>query len=1037
MTAGGSRPNFYLLLGIDPAAPWNLATCQHAVSDKRNQWAKQTQGVKGTETYNAAKRGLALISDIEQLMLRDPEEREKERQAALRQAETERRGKLGQFTRKADLKLEKGYLWDTEYEGLSSELAALGGDPGLQRKLDRAEKRARKQPEKDTGRLDAATERNLRTYLATLGQPNLYAVLRQVEASVTESTPLAELRAAADKLYQKAQHTANKNLPEVGAMQHLSGIARKVFSADDAKKRHDTSTRLFPLHPIIAQYEKDLADTLAIDSRQFDRFLREAVQQGVDIDAARDMFAAHFREKKWSVDMPSAAAQTWLRAAVRCPACDHVNDPGNAHCADCGQALREPCPRCDAVLPATDRACPVCGFPVVDRPYARYLAEEIETEIDVGRLDSAARLLARGMTVWPIPDGRADPVADRMRRSRARLAELRVKEQAELKKQQAKEEAERARRQAELAQQRARQEAERAKRQAELAQEEARRQAALEEKVGQATVLMGEHRYHAALLTLRSLTAPPPSALALIRRCEEPVRESDQLCREARMPGVPDERRALLYAEALRLCADNAGARDALGRISPPPPRRLRAEPDLARKVVRLTWDPAPGLDYSSVIFRADGPVPPAVPNAQHRRAAVHGQGEWEDTAPPVGLPMWYSVYTERDITATLSRHGAVTSQAVLLTAEPQFTVRPGESRVELSWTLPDNAVGLEISRQVIGPDGAAVPDEMVSLALPGPGARSLIDADVRNGTRYHYVARARFGYLAQDGQYVERQSAGTAREVTPAARPELPGPVQVRGSEPDAPTCLYKVELSWPQTAADGVVKVVRSVPDGASILVGRDFPESALGRSHLVIEPDQRYDFWWFKKLPLCSYTPVLFLNGQCYPGSPRHFAVEPEVTDLRAQASAAAARITWSWPDEAEAAIVAWDVDTEPFDPAAAPNRKQVARAPGQRTGRLEVPASEPGRLIVRVAVVRRSDGIDYITSGVSTSVRPAAEAPVEPSAPDPPPAGPAEAAEPAEVAGPAEAADGGPGGKDPGPRHAGRRFPWTRDTRRDHR
>jgi Double zinc ribbon len=1017
MTAEGSHQNFFLILGLDPAAPWNQAVCQRALSDMRNLWSTQTQGVKGTETFNAAKRGLALIHDAEQTLLHDPEGREKERQAALRQTQAEHRSKLDQFTRKVDLKLEKDYLWDVEYEGLCSELASLGGDPGLRRKLDRAEKRPLKQPTKDTGRLDAATERNLRTHLATLGLPDLYAALRQVEASVTEATSLADLLAAADKLYRKARHMPNKNLPDVGAMQNLSGIAQRVFGTDDMKKRHDISTRLFPLHPIIAQYEKDLADTRAIDSKQFDRFLREAAQKGVDIDVARDLFAAHFREKNWSVDMPSSTAQTWLRAAVRCPACDHINDPGNAHCSSCGRALREPCPRCNAVLPATDRACPRCGFPVVERPYAQYLAEEIEAAIDAGGLDSAARLLARGTTLWPIPEGKADPVADRMRRSQARLADLRAKQQAELEELRAKEEEERAG-------QRAKQEAERVKRQAELAEERTRQQAALEEKIGQASVLMGEHRYHGALLTLRGLTPAPPSVLALIRRCEEAVRESDRLSREARVPGVPDERRALLYAEALRLCADNTGTRDALARISPPPPRRLRAEPDLARKVVRLTWDPAPGLDYSSVIFRADGPVPPAAPNGQYRRAAVHGKGEWEDTAALVGLPMWYAVYTERDITTTLSRHGVVTAQAVLLTADPQFTVRPGEGRVELSWTLPDNALGLEISRHEIGPDDAAIPQEPVTLPLPGLGARSLIDRDVRNGTSYRYVARTRFGYQSQGGQFVECQSAGTAREVTPTARPELPGPVQARGSEPDAPTSLYKVELRWQQTAADGVVKVVRSVPDGASILVGHDFPESALGRSHLVIEPDQRYDFWWFKKLPLCSYTPVLFLNGRCYAGSPRHFAMEPEVTDLRAQASATAARVTWSWPDEAEGAVVAWEAGAEPFDPAAASDQKRVARGPGQRTGQLDVPAQEPELLIVRVAVIRRSDGIDYITSGVTTSVRPPAEVPAEPPAPDQPPS-----------AGPAPPDGCASGGKDARPRSgSGRRFPWTRDSHR---
>jgi hypothetical protein len=1005
-TGGGFRPNFFILLELDPAMSWNLAAFQIALSDKRNSWARQAQGVKGTQAYNAAKRSLDLIEDIQRLMLRDPEGREKERQEALQHAAVELRGKRGQFAEQLDLMLEKGYLWDVEYEKLGSEKAMLDADAGLRRKLEQAERRPLKQPKKDLGRLDAATERVLRTNLATLRQPSLYAVLQQVEPGVTEATPRAGLLAAADKLYREAQKKARKNLPDVGAMQQLSGIARRLFGTDDLKQRHDSSTRLFPLDAIIARYEKGLAAIRAIDSRQFDRFLREAAQEGIDIDVARDVFTAHFREKNWSVDMPSAAGSTWLRAAVRCLACARLNDPGNVHCANCGHALQEPCPRCHTALSPTDRACPRCGFSVVERPYAEYLAEEIEAAIDQDNLDSAASLLARGATLWPIPEGQADAVADRMRRARQRLDEMRAKQQADLAEQRAKREAARAKQQADLAEQRAKREAARAKQQADLAEQRARQEAAgakqqaelveqrarqeaewakqratqqaeVEKKIGQATVLMGERRFHDALRTLRSLTAPPPSALSLTRRCEEAARESDRLCREARVPDVPDECRALFYTEALRLCADNADARDGLARISPPPPRRLRAEPDEARKVVRLTWDPALGLDYSSVIFRAEGPVPPNGPSGQQRLATVHGRGEWEDTAPLVGLPVWYSVYTERDIATALSRRGEVIAHAILFTAEPQFTARPGDGQVALSWTLPDNAVGLEISRHAVGPDGGAAPDTTVTLPLPGAKARLAIDRDVRNGTTYRYLARARFGYQSRGGQYVERQSAGTVRDVTPIARPELPGPVQARGSPPpaDVRVYLYKVELRWPQTAGDGVVKVVRSVPDGASILVGHDFSESALGSSHLVLEPDQTDDLWWFKELPLCSYTPVLFLNGRCYAGSPRHFARGPEVTDLRAQASAASAGVTWSWPDEADAAVVAWEMDSEPFDPVAAPNQKRVARSSGQQTGRLEVPAPEPERLIFRVAVIRRSDGIDHITSGVTTGVRPA--------------------------------------------------------------
>lgn len=285
--ADSPRPNFFVILELDPAMPWNPAAFQVALSDKRNLWARQAQGVKGTEVYNAARRSLALISDIERIMLRDPEGREKERKEALQHAAAELHGKRDQFAEQLDLMLEKGYLWDVEYETLCRERAVLDADAGLRRKLEYADKRPLKQPKKDLGRLDAATERNLRSNLATLRQPSLYHVLQQVEAGVTEATSRAGLLAAADKLYQKARHTADKSRPEVGAMQQLSGIARRVFGTDDMKKRHDTSTRLFPLDAIIARYETVLSATRAIDPSQLDRFLREAAQKGIDIDVAR------------------------------------------------------------------------------------------------------------------------------------------------------------------------------------------------------------------------------------------------------------------------------------------------------------------------------------------------------------------------------------------------------------------------------------------------------------------------------------------------------------------------------------------------------------------------------------------------------------------------------------------------------------------------------------------------------------------------------------------------------------------------------
>ncbi|HEX4832661.1 MAG TPA: zinc ribbon domain-containing protein [Trebonia sp.] len=943
MTADDARPNFYTILGLDPDAPWNDASFSRTLTDKRNEWSRQaTTGIKTSPATVTAKRNLGLIRGIEAQM-RDPASRESQRQKARELAASQQAAERDKLAADLDLMLAKGYLWDVEVERLRRDhLGVLTANPDLARKVDKARHESRAQPG-DPVRLPAVTERNIRSNLRIVGQADLYAVLRDVAPDVSERTARPQLLAAAEALYQKAQRNPNKQRPEVGAAQQLAGLAQQVFGSDDQRERHDTSMRLFPLDDLLARYEQALGAARAIDSRQAERFLREAVSAGIGLDEARQALAAHFRGKNWPVDLPSSAAEERLRAEVRCPHCGHLNDPGNAYCADCSRPLRESCPACDAVLPLAARACPRCGFPVIERAYAGYLADEAEASLERGDLVAAADLIGRWESAWPVPAGRPEPLADRARRARERLAAL---------------------------------------------------LADLGDKAGQATALMDERRYHDALRQLRGLPFRPPGVAALIERCEAAIGEASRLCREARAPGVPDERRALLYSEALHACADHAAARDGLALIPPPPPRRLRAEPDLARKVVRLTWEAVPGLSYSSVIFRSPRPLADSAPDGQYRRAVVRGRGEWEDNAPPAGVPLWYAVFTERDGATALSAHGAVTSPAVVLTADPELTLLPGDGQVRISWRLPENAGGIELTRAEVGPGGAVVPGTAIPLPLPAPGTRFLADADVRNGVTYRYVARATFGsggHAGQGGQGAGQRSPGTTRDVTPAARPQPPGAVAVRGYAPPPGVAVYlhRVELRWPQ-GPDGIVKVIRTVPEGVALPGGDDFPEAALHSSQLVIEPDQGGDYW-FTGLSLCTYTPVLFLNGRCYPGEPRHYALGPEVAGLLAEAGAAAAdasgaagalvAVTWTWPDAADAAVVAWDSPAGPFDPVAAPGHVRVARSPGQRAGRLDVPADDPHRLVLRVAAVRRAGGLDYVTSGLSVS----ATASVRPPAP----------------------------------------------------
>jgi hypothetical protein len=927
MAAAGGRPNFYLILGLDPGAPWDPEGFARALSEKRNLWSRQRNGIKTAGQTVAAQRNLALIRDIEAVM-GDPEERKAEQAAALREAADGLRAEQAELKARLDLMLENGFLYDVEYDDLRKYGRVLAADPVLRQRLEDAERRPRWQYAQDAGeqRLDDATGRNLRANLKVVGEPDLYAVLRAIDPAITPAAGQEQLLRAAEGLYQEARRKADKNRPEVGAMQVLAGIGRQVFGAADLRLRHDASVRSWPLDDLLEQYERHLAPARAISAPQAERFLREAAEKGMDLTLARSSLTAYFRKRDWSVEVPAAAAEQRLRAMRRCLYCSRLNDDASAYCENCGRALREQCPGCGEQLTAGVPACSGCGFPVGERAYAEYLLDQARVALLQGDISVSAAHVAEAEKAWPVPPGRSDEISGRARAVREDLAALTAAIQAERERL-------------------------------------AALRAELQRTQDQVAGLMRSRDYHAALRQLSGLPLGTEERARARTQCEDAIREAERLCREARMPGTPAERKAALYYEALQRCADHGDARQELARVPPAPPRRLHASGDAERGIVSLTWDAAPDPGCASVVYRVTGTRPPASPVAWQRMQVVQGLSTWTDMAPLVGQPALYAVYTEREAGGTLSEGAAVAPGPVLLAAEAQCAAAPGDGQVEVTWTLPETAAGVEVLRADAG-TGAEAP-----LRVTGDAAGRHVDRDVVNGTRYRYTVIAVYGYTAADGTRAERRSRGVACEAVPAARPALPGPVLVRGfpPPPDLPMYWHKVELRWPPHDT-GVVKVVRTSPGEGYIGAGDEFPEADLGRKGRVLtEPG---DIWFNKSLFLCTYTPVLVRGGRCYAGECRRYAMGPAVTGVRVQPSGDATRVTWAWPDAADAVIVAWDAGREPFDPLAAPFRARVARLRGEATGRHDIKGA-PAGLVVKVAAVTLFDGAEYVTSGAIAS------------------------------------------------------------------
>ncbi len=242
MLLPGVRPNFFNLLGLTPDEPWDDTAYARALSEKRNMWSRQLQGIKTHDGTREAQRNLSYMREIQRVM-QDPTDREAERLAALREADDLLDWRRDLIADRLSIMLARGYLYEEEYEELRGD-EAVRTDDSLRLLVESAERRTSGQTRGDQGQLDEATTQALRECLRIIGQPDLYAALRVVAPGIREESPAERLLEAADELYWKARNTADKQGPEVGAMQNLAGLASRIFRSRDLRWRHDASMRL-------------------------------------------------------------------------------------------------------------------------------------------------------------------------------------------------------------------------------------------------------------------------------------------------------------------------------------------------------------------------------------------------------------------------------------------------------------------------------------------------------------------------------------------------------------------------------------------------------------------------------------------------------------------------------------------------------------------------------------------------------------------------------------------------------------------------
>jgi hypothetical protein len=646
-------------------------------------------------------------------------------------------------------------------------------------------------------------------------------------------------------------------------------------------------------------------------------FLSAAASKQIDPALAREYLTSYFGERNWRLEFPGAASERALQRLVPCPQCETLNEPEARSCQGCGHAMRLQCPRCGLEVSVRARACPGCGFPTGQRDWAEYLVEEAESGLGRGGIAEVTEFAIRAEQAWPAGADSKDPLAARIRSVREGVVRLESVRDLEAK---------------------------------------------------HIAELMQSDKYRMALLRLRGLSVPLPSASELIAECERKVARADELTRAAEQAGLSDERKAGLYLQALRVCKDYEPAMQGLESIPPPAPHELRVVVDENRMIVRLAWeqDSAAGCEW--VVVRAEGtdaPISVADLPGQRVSRGIYSSS-WTDPDPLIGAPVRYAVHAQRG--AVLSARAAIASDVVFLIRPAELAAKPADRAIELTWTVPPNAEGVELRREEIG--SASAP---IHLLAEG-GERHLVDKNVKNGARYRYTIRARFADPTAGRPGAVRYAPAATAEAIPSRPPSPPPAPHAQGGPPPSGISFYDYEvvLRWPSPER-GVIKILRAEPH-VSLRPGDDLTEDQLNvHGHLLKGSAPCRDPLRRRVGPFVQYFPVLFVDGRSYVGHPRRYLVGSEVTGLTAEYLSTSVRLHWTWPETGDEALVAWDENGEPADPVAGMLQARVTRTKGETTGQYDLPVQTAKRAFVLVAVVVRVNGREFVSSGAAISVQ----------------------------------------------------------------
>lgn len=549
MASEKKRPNFFILLGLDPDAAWDEAKFKAALSAKKSEWGRQSTNV-GPKAI-AAQKNRELIPRIEEVMA-DKALRDLEAVGARKERISTSRDRLVAFEQQLKLAEARGFLERDEFNKLVADFKDILAEKDIAARLKVPVRSPAHPDTKGRQKLDPSIVKTIGEYLAVMNVPDLYQLL-----GMKPTTSSEELCRAAEQL-SRDMLTRQPKTAEVTAQSVLAGHAKDIFQSPDKRKEYDESLRQQSLNMLLASLDesmKRLTDK-TLYAGQVQVFLTQAAEKGWRDDEALAKLLEHVRMRKWYAEVPTR--EHGLQQ-LRCGNCQAINEKKRQFCHKCNMPLSIRCPQCDQMVPSDEVGCSQCGFPTGNAFWIDEILAECQDLLNRGEVSSANDRVSVMERAWAPP--KPDERVQKIRVYREKLQALSQEQQQHI------------------------------------------------ERLRQ---MVNKRRFYGARRFLTTLPAQTIDDVQSLQQIvSDTITRVQALMKQAQASGVSAERKVDICLQALQICVDCDEARALLSTLPPAAPGNLQAQ--VRGAVVSLSWNPSTSRGAIYKVLRKRGARPASI----------------------------------------------------------------------------------------------------------------------------------------------------------------------------------------------------------------------------------------------------------------------------------------------------------------------------------------------------------------------------------------------------------------------------------------